>query len=87
MEKWYQVVALSVGGVLGVNARYWLGVVINRWAGGAISLGNVHDQHFRIVRDRAFVCAAGSLDATSARPAVGGGRVPGRIHNVFVFFL
>ena len=33
MDKWYQVVALSVGGVLGVNARYWLGVVINRWAG------------------------------------------------------
>jgi CrcB protein len=33
VEKWYQVVALSVGGVLGVNARYWLGVVINRWSG------------------------------------------------------
>ena len=33
MEKWYQVAALSVGGVLGVNARYWLGVVINRWTG------------------------------------------------------
>ena len=33
MERWYQVAALSVGGVLGVNARYWLGVVINRWAG------------------------------------------------------
>ena len=33
MEKWYQVAALSVGGVLGVNARYWLGVLINRWTG------------------------------------------------------
>ncbi len=33
MESWYQVTALSVGGVLGVNARYWLGVVISRWAG------------------------------------------------------
>ena len=33
MERWYQVAALSVGGVLGVNARYWLGMVINRWAG------------------------------------------------------
>ncbi len=33
MERWYQVAVLSVGGVLGVNARYWLGVVINRWAG------------------------------------------------------
>jgi CrcB protein len=33
MESWYQVAALSVGGVLGVNARYWLGVVIARWTG------------------------------------------------------
>ena len=33
MESWYQVAVLSVGGVLGVNARYWLGVVITRWAG------------------------------------------------------
>lgn len=33
MEKWYQVAALSVGGVVGVNARYWLGVAINRWTG------------------------------------------------------
>ncbi len=33
MERWNQVAVLSVGGVLGVNARYWLGVVINRWTG------------------------------------------------------
>ena len=33
MEKWYQVAVLSVGGVLGVNTRYWLGVVITRWVG------------------------------------------------------
>jgi CrcB protein len=33
VERWYQVGALSLGGVLGVNARYWLGVVINRWSG------------------------------------------------------
>ena len=33
MERWYQVAVLSVGGVLGVNARYWLGVVVNRWTG------------------------------------------------------
>jgi CrcB protein len=33
VESWYQVVVLSVGGVLGVNARYWLGVAITRWAG------------------------------------------------------
>ena len=31
METWYRVAVLSVGGVLGVNARFWLGVAINRW--------------------------------------------------------
>jgi fluoride exporter len=33
VESWYQVVVLSVGGVLGVNARYWLGLAITRWVG------------------------------------------------------
>ncbi len=33
MEGWYQVALLSVGGSLGVNARYWLGVAISRWSG------------------------------------------------------
>ena len=33
VEAWYRVAVLSVGGVLGVNARFWLGVAINRWAG------------------------------------------------------
>lgn len=33
MQTWYQVAVLSLGGMLGVNARYWLGVLINRWAG------------------------------------------------------
>ena len=32
MEPWFRVVVLSVGGALGVNARYWLGVWMNRWA-------------------------------------------------------
>jgi CrcB protein len=32
VETWGKLLALSVGGVLGVNARYWLGVWINRWA-------------------------------------------------------
>ena len=33
MELWARVAVLSVGGVLGVNARYWLGLWIVRWAG------------------------------------------------------
>ena len=33
MGPWGRILALSVGGVAGVNARYWLGVWINRWAG------------------------------------------------------
>ena len=32
MATWGKILALSVGGVAGVNARYWLGVWINRWA-------------------------------------------------------
>ena len=31
MEIWTKVIVLSIGGTLGVNARYWLGVWINRW--------------------------------------------------------
>ena len=33
MDRLIQVGALSLGGVLGVNARFWLGVVINEWTG------------------------------------------------------
>lgn len=32
METWLKVVVLSVGGSLGVNARYWLGAWMSRWA-------------------------------------------------------
>jgi CrcB protein len=32
LENWTRVLAISLGGVLGVNARYWLGVAMNRWA-------------------------------------------------------
>ncbi len=31
METWFKVVVLSVGGSLGVNARYWLGAWMSRW--------------------------------------------------------
>jgi CrcB protein len=31
VETWLKVIVLSVGGTLGVNARYWLGVWIDRW--------------------------------------------------------
>jgi fluoride exporter len=33
LDDWNRVLALSIGGALGVNARYWLGVLITRWAG------------------------------------------------------
>ncbi len=32
VEAWGRVFVLSLGAVLGVNARYWLGVWINKWA-------------------------------------------------------
>ena len=31
MELWLRVLAISAGGVAGVNARYWLAVGMNRW--------------------------------------------------------
>jgi fluoride exporter len=31
VETWLKVIVLSAGGTLGVNARYWLGVWIDRW--------------------------------------------------------
>jgi CrcB protein len=32
MEAWTKVIVLSAGGAVGVNARYWLGVWMNKWA-------------------------------------------------------
>ena len=32
MEFWTRVISLSIGGVLGVNARYWLGAWMTQWA-------------------------------------------------------
>jgi CrcB protein len=31
MQAWNRIVVLSIGGALGVNARYWLGVLMDRW--------------------------------------------------------
>lgn len=33
MGPWSKLIALSVGGILGVNARYWIGYWMDHWAG------------------------------------------------------
>jgi fluoride exporter len=32
VEFWSKIAALSIGGILGVNSRYWLGAWIGKWA-------------------------------------------------------
>ena len=41
MQGWRVVLMLSIGGSLGVNARYWLGVAIARWVGVAFPWGTL----------------------------------------------
>ena len=41
MQGWRVVLVLSIGGSLGVNARYWLGVAIARWVGVAFPWGTL----------------------------------------------
>ncbi len=41
MQGWRAVLVLSIGGSLGVNARYWLGVAIARWVGVAFPWGTL----------------------------------------------
>jgi CrcB protein len=31
VEVWARILAVSIGGILGVNARYWIGVWMTRW--------------------------------------------------------
>lgn len=33
MDTWSRCLVLSLGGALGVNARYWMGILIGRWVG------------------------------------------------------
>ena len=41
MDAWHKIIVLSIGGSLGVNARYWLGAWITRHAGPQFPWGTV----------------------------------------------
>ena len=65
VETWIRVAALSIGGVLGVNARFWLGVAINSIRELSVPLGNIHHQCHRLVCDRRLHGRPGTLASPS----------------------
>ena len=82
MEIWTKVIVLSIGGTLGVNARYWLGAWINRWTSPQFPWATV-----TINVTGSFLI--GFLTVALTRwmphpnhPAHGDHRVPGRLHDV-----
>ena len=84
MEGWYQVALLSVGGSLGVNARYWLGVAISRWAGPQFPWATLAINVSGSFAIGLLDGPAGALAAAPAHAAAGGRRVPGRLHDVLL---
>ena len=81
VEAW-RILALSIGGVAGVNARYWLGVWINRWAGSQFPWATFCHQRLGVIRDRLPDRAAGPMVAALASPPHDPRRLPGRLHDV-----
>ena len=81
MEIWIRVIVLSIGGTLGVNARYWLGVWINRWTSPQFPWATVVINVTGSFLIGFLASRPDSLDAASESPAHGDHRVPGRLHD------
>jgi CrcB protein len=41
VETWHKIIVLTIGGSLGVNARYWLGAWMTRWTSPQFPWGTV----------------------------------------------
>lgn len=39
MERWTSILALSVGGIIGVNARHYVGIWVRQWSGSSFPWG------------------------------------------------